>query len=154
MINLDVLIKYVRSGPKRNDWIYEVRRLKDRLDEMKLGFPGIRNDHLSLVSLDSLVVGDIFIVDPIFINASYFSDREWFIPKMYRVLGDGKFEILGIGCGKDNCDPDRTIYRYRDIVSYHDFPHVSQVFLVQCRPKLTGGSGYYYFYKSYRDLRD
>ena len=153
MINDDILIKFARVRGHKEDWPQAVRYMRNRLYDMKLGFPGIRNDHMDLVIYSDLNVGDIFIYDPYFETSG---EINHIAPKMLKILGDSKYSIEGIGCGLDLDDPDRLIYRYKDIIDHIPFPGFnfsSPCFRVNVRPDLTGGPGYYYFLKSYHDFR-
>lgn len=156
MINDDIIIKWERSRGHRSDWPLLVNQFKDRLREMKLGFPGIGDDHLSIVRFDNIRVDDIFIFDP-YIETSAHGDLA---PIMFRCMSmnldlDGFYRIEGIGRGFDlTRDPDRINYRWGDEkyipkLAPNDFP----VLRVDVRPTLNGGPGYYYFFKSYRDFR-
>ena len=63
MINDNVLIKTERARGHKDDWPEIVIQMKERLNEVKLGFPGLGNDHLSLVPFSQIKVGDWFIWD-------------------------------------------------------------------------------------------
>ena len=154
MINDDILIKIARSRGHKEDWPQAVRYFRNRLTEIKLGFPGIRNDHMDIITYDQIKDGDYFIYDPYFETGNVLDKA----PKMLRVV-DGEagryFVIEGIGCGLDLDDPDRNRYRYLDAITnpFDDLNPSSLCFRVNVRPTLTGGPGYYYFMKSYRDAR-
>ena len=64
MINDDIIIKWERSRGHKYDWPTVVNQFKSRLQEMKMGFPGIGDDHLSIVRFDNIQKGEIFIFDP------------------------------------------------------------------------------------------
>lgn len=150
MINDDILIKISRSRGHNEDWPKQVRYMRNRLYDVKLGFPGIRNDHMDIVEFKDLKDGDYFIYDP-YLETGVVND---IAPKMLKVLGNGKYIIEGIGCGLDIDDPDRNKYRYKDVVSDPFGINSNNLCLrVNVRPGLTGGPGYYYFLKSYRDFR-
>lgn len=151
MVNDDILIKYSRARGHSIDWPEQTRVMKERLKEMKLGFPGIGNDHISLIPVSKLNLGDIFIYDP-YIESSARGDEA---PIMLRIIdSDGYCYVEGIGCGEDLLrDPDRIKIRWKDEVP---FPPINEDFLVyrvDVRPTMNGGPGYYYFFKSYRDFR-
>ena len=119
--------------------------------EMKLCFPGIGNDHISLVEYSSIKEGDIFIYDPFIESGNGTGDEATL---MLRVLPSGECMIEGIGCGWDSIrDPDRTKFRWKDIIPMPPLNPEFLVFKVDIRPTLNGGPGYYYFFKSYRDFR-
>lgn len=150
MINDETLIKIARSRGHRFDWPEIVRNMKNRIWELKLGFPGIENNHLSIVPFSEIVRGDMFIWD-IFLESRERGDEA---PILFKVQEDGNYLIEGIGCGYDlHRDPRRTNYRWRDIVSPPEISGNSLVCRVDVRPTMDGGPGYYYFYKSYRDFR-
>lgn len=151
MIDNNVLIKIIRRRGHKSDWPLLVRSMISRIGEMKLGFPGLGNNHLELVEYDQIKVGDLFIWDDYLESAN----REDLAPLMLKKLEDSKALIEGIGKGFDfNRDPDRVLLRWRDIIDLPDYPKKSLVCRVIIKPDLlTGGPGYYYFYKSYRDMR-
>lgn len=152
MINNDVLIKYIRGKGYLHDWIDKVISMKERLREMKLGFPGIGNSHISLSTIQEINLGDIFIVDPYLMS----NCRGELAPIMYKSLGQEGYLIEGIGCGFDlSRDPDRTKYRWNDIIQEfpENIPSNYPIIKVDVRPTSNGGPGYYYFFKSYRDFR-
>ena len=151
MVNDDILIKFSRKRGYKYTWPDQVNRMKSRMTEMKLGFPGIGNDHISLVEFGSIKPGDIFIYDPYVESGNGVGDEA---PVMLRVLESGECIIEGIGCGWDSQrDPDRTKFRWKDILSMPPLDPSFLVFRVDIRPTLNGGPGYYYFFKSYRDMR-
>ena len=129
MVNDDILIKFARKRGFSKTWPDQVNKMKSRMTEMKLGFPGIGNDHLSLMEYQNLNPGEIFIYDPY-------------------------VESGAIGDGLDSQrDPERIKFRWRDTIQLPPLPPEFLVFRVDPRPTLNGGPGYYYFYKSYRDFR-
>lgn len=152
MVNDDVLIKVLRARGHKEDWPDAVRAMKDRLWEMKLGFPGIGDDHLSLVEFRTLGTGDLFIWDLYIESQRRFGDEA---PIMFQILDSGRCRIEGIGAGLDlQRDPDREKYRWMDEIPTPTIGSKDLVWKVNVRPDLiTGGPGYYYFYKSYRDNR-
>lgn len=150
MIDDNTIIKYERARGHKFDWPEAVINLKERLKEMKLGFPGIGNDHLSLTVFNNIVVNDIFIIDN-FLESNIRGDEA---PLMLKSVGNGNYYIMGIGCGVDSVrDPDRLRFRYGDIVYLPTINPNTLVCRVDVRPTLCGGPGYYYFFKSYRDFR-
>ena len=54
MVNDDILIKFARKRGFSKTWPDQVNKMKSRMTEMKLGFPGIGNDHLSLMEYQNL----------------------------------------------------------------------------------------------------
>ena len=153
MINDNVLIKFAREKRGHTDWPEKVIKMKERIQEMKLGFPGLGNNHLSLIPFEDIQEGDMFIWDPSF-EAPCRLDPA---PLLFEVLGYKKWRIEGIGCGWDlSVDPARIHHRWRDILEGDALPRIywkDPVFRVDVRPTPNGGPGYYYFYKAYRDYR-
>lgn len=163
MINDDILIKYVRQADYVLDWPEQVRIIKERLEELKEGFPGLGNDCLSLIQYKDLRTGDIFIIDP-FIDSEI--RRDTAAPTMFYWLTPEVFRVEGIGRGLDlERDPDRLRYRWKDCVGlkmveecfgyapFYKFVLNFPILKVDVRPTPNGGPGYYYFYRSPRDLR-
>lgn len=151
MINDNVLIKRERSRGHKEDWPEIVIQMKERLNEIKLGFPGLGNDHLSLIPFSQVKVGDWFIWDLYLESYSRLGDEA---PLFLNYFGEGKARIEGIGCGIDSKrDPDRLKFRWMDIIDLPEISGDTLVLRVDVRPTLNGGPGYYYFYRSYRDFR-
>lgn len=150
MINDDTLIKIERSRGHKTTWPEQVIKMRERMVNMKLGFPGIGNDHLSLVEYGTIKKDDVYIYDPYVELGDGVGDEA---PIMFRDLGDGNCYIEGIGCGVDSIrDPNRRI-RWMDTIQRPQLPENFLVFRVDVRPTLNGGPGYYYFFKSFRDAR-
>ena len=150
MINDDTLIKIERARGFKHDWPAQVIKMRQRMINMKLGFPGIGNDHISLVEFGKIQEDDIYIYDPYVEAGDGVGDEA---PIMLRDLGNGKCYVEGIGCGVDSIrDPERRL-RWMDIIDKPNIPSNFLVFRVDVRPTLNGGPGYYYFFKSYRDAR-
>lgn len=150
MIDDNTLIKFVRGRGYKEDWPERVITMKERLREMRLGFPGIRNEHLSLVPFNTIEPGEIFIWDN-YLEGKKRGDEA---PIMLRVEDMNVYYIMGIGCGTDTRrDPDRLFFRYGNVIKLPPFAPDFLVCRVDVRPTLNGGPGYYYFYKSYRDYR-
>jgi len=151
MVNDDILIKTARNRGFKRTWPEQVNRMKSRILWVKLGFPGIGNDHFDLVPFSSIKPGNLFIYDKDLERGFGFGDEA---PVMYRHLGD-KVKVEGIGKGADSRrDPSRTKIRWKDILDMPEIGDNELVLRVNPNPTLNGGSAYYYFYKSYRDLRD
>lgn len=152
MVNDDVIIKFVRNTlGLKTEWPEPVRCFRRRMNEMKKGFPGIRNDHLDIISKSNLRVGDIFISDYQMFNEDAVYDRA---PKMFYCLPDGVLELIGIGRGLDLEDKERLV-RVGDYGKPEQFQEdlIGYAFRVNVRPTSNGGPGYTYFFKSYRDQR-
>lgn len=152
MINDDTLIKIVRNRGFKYNWPEQVIRMKKQLTNIKLGFPGIGNNHLSIVEFNDIKVNDIFIVDDNF-EFDYKTDNA---PLMLKKLNKNQYYIEGIGCGLDSVrDPERIKFRWKDIITDDNLIDPNYLVLrVEARPKyLIGGPAYYFFYKAYRDNR-
>ena len=155
MINDDVLIKVARKQLGHlYDWPDVVVAMKSRLEEIKLGFTGIRNDHLSLINFNQLKQDDLFIVDSYFgIDFTGPFDEA---PIMLHWLENNKYQIEGIGCGLDSIrDPDRIKFRWKDIIDCPNLlPENHLVFRFDARPdQFCGGAAHYAVYKAYKDNR-
>ena len=150
MVNIDIVIKLIRELGF-SDWPERSLDFMDRLEEMKKGFPGIRNEYLTLSKYRNIQPREIFIYDP-----GMFSGESDEAPVMLKALGNGQAIIEGLGCGLDPFDPDRILRRWKDIISVPfgkllmtEWP----VYKVDVKPYMNGGKGYYYFLRSYRDYR-
>lgn len=152
MVNDDILIKTLRKRGHKTDWPEYVRAMIKRLEEIKLGFQGIGNNHLSLVTYDEIKDGEYFIWD-IYIDSLERTGDE--APILFQKLSNEKGLIDGIGIGIDSKrDPDRIKYRWRDIVDLPPIKSDDLVYRFDARPDImTGGPGYYFMAKAYRDNR-
>jgi hypothetical protein len=153
MINDDVLIKVVRRRGFSRTWPDQVNRMKSRLEWVRLGFPGISNDHLSIIRAENLKSRDLFIYDQHLEKGFGYGDEA---PLMLRLLEDDtSCYVEGIGRGMDSLrDPSRLLIRWKDIIPCPKMKPGELVLKVNPNPSLNGGSAYYYFFKSYRDFRD
>lgn len=150
MVNEDVLIKFARKRGYKYTWPDQVNYMLKRLGEVKLGFPGIGNDDLTMVEFKDIHVGDLFIYDTYIENQGNNDEA----PIMFNVLGNSKCQIEGIGFGYDSVrDPDRINFRWKDIIDIPKLNDNQLVLRVDSRPDLNGGPAYYYFFKAYRDNR-
>lgn len=151
MINDEILIRLVRARGFRRTWPEQVGRINSRLSWIKLGFPGIGNDHLEITEFKNINPGHLFIYDPYLEKGFGYGDEA---PLMLRSLGN-KCIVEGIGKGGDSLrDPDRIFIRWKDIIRTPEIEDTGLVLKVDTNPTLNGGSAYYYFFKSYRDFRD
>lgn len=151
MINDDAMIKVARERGYKTTWPDQVIKMKARNYNMKLGFPGIKNDHLSFIEYRNLKLGDIFIYDPYIELGDGAGDEA---PMMLKLISPDRCRIEGIGYGIDSIrDPDRIKFRWMDEIDRPNLPDNFLVYLVESRPDLDGGSSYYYFFRSYRDFR-
>lgn len=139
MINEDYIIKLIRKNGHKTDWPSLVQNFFIRLDEIKLGFPGIRNTDLSFIPYGDIKNNELFIYD------------DFKTPVMYKKLNDLAFEIIGIGEGSYE-NPEEKLFRWKDKV-HRNFDNSSYVYRIDCKPTENGGPGYYYFYRAYRDYR-
>ncbi|MBP3732173.1 MAG: hypothetical protein J6I84_02895 [Bacilli bacterium] len=152
MINDDTIIKIERLRGFKRTWPEQTNRVKSRLQWVREGFPGIRNDHLDLTTYARIKTGSLYIWDPYLEKGFGFGDEA---PLMLKDLGNGKSEVIGIGKGSDSKrDPTRTLIRWKDIIPTPIIAPSELVLRVNPKPTLNGGSAYYYFYKSPRDQRD
>ena len=151
MINDETLIKLVRRRGYSRTWPTQVNRMKARLEWIRLGFPGIRDDHLSVVKFGDLKLGDIYIYDQYLEKGFGYGDEA---PLMLKWINPEQVYIEGIGQGDDSMrDPERLRLRWKDIIPFPKLDPNTLVLLVNPNPTLNGGSAYYYFFKSYRDSR-
>lgn len=127
MINLDVLIKYFRKfeDPYGN-WPEKTWRLKERIDNILKGFPGINWNSLSLIPKEYLTSEEIFILDP-----EIFTENQTVPILMLKQVGSDSYNIIGT---------DKNIN-----VNWDLFPPNFPVLRVDCRPSENGGPGYHYF---------
>ena len=151
MVNEDAFIKFARSRGFKYTWPEQVNKMRYRLVEMKRGFPGIKNNHLTLLEFKRIKEGEWFILDPYVELGPGICDDA---PMMLKNLGNSKYYIEGIGYGLDRKDPDRTKFRWQDTIELPPIDKNFLVYRVDVRPDLNGGPGYYYFFKSYRDFRE
>lgn len=152
MVNDDTLIKYAYKRGYKEVWPDFVMKMKERMIDMKLGFPGIGNNDLTLLEYGKLGIGDLFIYDPyVEVPQGIVYDEA---PVMLRILEDGLGYVEGIGKGDDSIrDPYRINIRWRDTVQLPPLNPEFLVFRVDSRPTMNGGSAYYYFFKAYHDNR-
>lgn len=135
MVDVNTLIKIVREL-KIIDWPDQVNYMRLHLEELLKGFPGIGLGHLSLVKFKDLLKTDTYIYDPSIMS------KQVGTPMMIT-----KDIIIGIGCGPfTGKKPTERVEL--------DIPDNQLVLRVDCRPKETGGPGYFYFFKSKKDYQD
>lgn len=135
MVDVNTLIKITR-GLGFIDWPTQVNYMRLHLPELLKGFPGIGLGHLTIVEYRDLLKDDIFIVDSALMSEG--SETPMMIKQN---------EIIGIGLGHN------TGKHIGDSINLNLDPS-TLVLRVDCRPKDTGGAGYFYFYKSKRDYQD
>lgn len=152
MINDDVLIKYAYKRGHAEDWPDFVMKMRERLGQVKLGFPGIGNDDLSLIEFKKIKPGDLFIYDTYIETPDMLCDDA---PIMFKLEDDGRTAYIeGIGKGPDTRDPWRNKIRWRDTITLPPINPEFLVYRVNSRPTMNGGPAYYYFFKAYHDNRD
>ena len=138
MVNDDVLIKFAYKRGYKDCWPDFVMRQRERMIQMKLGFPGIGNNDITLLEYGKLVEGDLFIYDPYVEVPQGIKYDE--APVMLKILGGGLGYVEGIGTGDDSIrDPERTKIRWRDTVQLPPLPPDFLVFRVDSRPTMNGG---------------
>ena len=160
MINDDVIVKYSIQRMKGGfipyqgvrDWVDYTRFLKEQIQYIKLGFTGLGDGDISLITSSQVLPGDRVILDDNLDSncGSYDTDHA----AIMGVIGhNGEFEITAIGQGYDfTRDPDRVIFNpgktlFVDLSKYHT------ILRVDARPRPDGGSLYYFFNKSVHDAR-
>lgn len=160
MINDDTIVKYsiqrLKEGfmpyPEVRDWVDYTRFLKEQIQYIKLGFTGLGDGDISLITSNQVVPGDRIILDDNLDSncGSYDTDHA----AIMGVIGPyAEFEITAIGQGYDfTRDPDRTIFKpgkclFVDLSKYHT------ILRVDAKPRPDGGSLYYFFNKSVYDAR-
>ncbi len=152
MVNDDVLIKFAYKRGYKDCWPDFVMKQRERMIQMKLGFPGIGNNDITLLEYGKLAEGDLFIYDPYVEVPQGIKYDE--APVMLKILGGGLGYVEGIGTGDDSIrDPNRTKIKWRDTVQLPPLPPDFLVFRVDSRPTMNGGPAYYYFFKAYHDNR-
>ena len=160
MINDDTIVKYsiqrLKLGfspdPSIQDWVDYTRFLKEQIQYIKLGFTGLGDGDISLITSSQVLPGDRVILDDNLDSncGSYDTDHA----AIMGVIGhNGEFEITAIGQGYDfTRDPDRVIFKPGKIL-YVDLGKYHTVLRVDARPRPDGGSLYYFFNKSVHDAR-
>ena len=123
MINDDVLIKYARGrlaqghlmGLEPDNWVDYVRFLQKQLLACKLGFPGIGDDDISIISINQVKPGIRLILDDNLDANCGRTDTDrapilGIVKEFAEEPGYVYFEIEGIGSGTDfERDPDRNL---------------------------------------------
>lgn len=164
MINDDVIVKYARTRMagghtlwfESGNWPDYVRMLKQQILEVKLGFPGIGDEDLSLIGCGQAAVGKRVILSDN-LDANCGSTDTDHAPILGLILGIdsegyGLIEIEGIGSGLDfTRDPDRLLrWGQQHAIQLLDYQTILEV---TSKPRPDGGSVYYYFNKHPRDAR-
>lgn len=161
MINDDILIKFsikrISEGHTvRDNWVDYTRMLRSQIDYIKSGFPGIGDGDLSILSLNQVKSGmRVILDDALDMNLEDEVDSAALLVYIHELSPDFTsmtIEIEGIGAGTDFMrDPDRKIrWRSRYTIDPRRFQTVLQL---TSKPRVDGGSVYYYFNKSTRDMR-
>lgn len=135
MVDVNVLIKVTRKLGIL-DWPTQVNYMRLHLEEMLKGFPGIGLGHLTLIEYKDLLEDDIYIYDPSILSEN---------TETPMMIKEGV--IIGIGCGSNTGKLPGDKFN-------KDISPTLLVLRVDCRPKDTGGAGYYYFYKSKKNYQD
>ena len=160
MINDDVIVKYTIQRLKEGfspyqgvrDWVDYTRFLKEQIQYIKLGFTGLGDGDISLITSSQVLPGDRVILDDNLDSNCGSHDTDH--AAIMGVIGlDGEFEITAIGQGYDfTRDPDRVIFKPGKIL-YVDLSKYYTVLRVDAKPRPDGGSLYYFFNKSVHDAR-
>lgn len=157
MINDDILIKYSLSQIKKgsqfkSNWVDYVRALKTQILNIKLGFPGISDSDLEILSDYHPNLSDRIILSDHLETYSTL-DTAPILGLIKEVTSYSCIlEIEGIGCGFDLIrDPDRNL-RWRDSweINLLDYPSILRL---TTKPRTNGSSIYYYYNKHHRDSR-
>lgn len=160
MINDDVIVKYslkrLNQGfspdSRIQDWVDYTRFLKEQILYIKLGFTGLGDGDMSLISFDQVHPGDRIILDDnLDCNCgSYQTDHA---ALMGIINPDMTFTIEAIGQGYDfTRDPDRIVLNPGKTIQILENQFYT-VLRIDAKPKPDGGSLYYFFNKSVHDAR-
>jgi hypothetical protein len=160
MINDDTIVKYsiqrLKLGfspdPSIQDWVDYTRFLKEQIQYIKLGFTGLGDGDISLISNQQVVLGDRIIIDDnLDSNCGVHNTDHAAI--MGVIIQPDQLEITAIGQGYDfTRDPDRILYR-PGITIQVDLSNYYTLLRVEAKPRPDGGSLYYFFNKSVLDGR-
>lgn len=161
MINDDILIKYsikrIEEGHLvRDNWIDYTRMLRDQINFIKSGFPGIGDGDLSVMTYENIIPGmRVILDDNLDLNRGEITDSAALLVLVKDInteAGLMTFEIEGIGAGDDlQRDPDRKL-KWRDTYTV-TLNSWYTILKMDSKPREDGGSVYYYYNKSYRDYR-
>ena len=160
MINDDVIVKYslkrlsqgFSPDPRIQDWVDYTRFLKEQILYIKLGFTGLGDGDMSLISFDQVQPGNRIILDDnLDCNCgSYQTDHA---ALMGIINPDMTFTIEAIGQGYDfTRDPDRIIFNPGKTIQILENQFYT-VLRIDAKPRPDGGSLYYFFNKSVHDAR-
>lgn len=157
MINDDILIKYSISTSSGEDWVTHVKRLSRQLRDIRDNdFSGIGSDDLSLTSPSKVRIGMRLILCDYLDRNGGSEENASILGMVTRINPENPFivemEIEGIGGRPDfSRDPDRYLRWGTKI--YPDLSHYPCLLEMTSKPKDDGGSVYYFYNKSPRDLR-
>lgn len=161
MINDDILIKYsikrIEEGHLvRDNWIDYTRMLRDQINFIKSGFPGIGDGDLSVMTYEKIIPGmRVILDDNLDLNRGEITDSAALLVLVKDINTEADlmtFEIEGIGAGDDlQRDPDRKL-KWRDTYTVN-LNSWYTILKMDSKPREDGGSVYYYYNKSYRDYR-
>ena len=161
MINDDILIKYsikrIEEGHLiKDNWVDYTRLLRDQINFIKSGFPGIGDGDLSIMTYEKIMPGmRVILDDNLDLNRGEITDSAALLVLVKDVNTESglmTFEIEGIGAGEDlQRDPDRKL-KWRDIYTVN-LNSWYTILKMDSKPREDGGSVYYYYNKSCRDYR-
>jgi hypothetical protein len=161
MINDDILIKYsikrIEEGHLiKDNWVDYTRLLRDQINFIKSGFPGIGDGDLSIITYEKIMPGmRVILDDNLDLNRGEITDSAALLVLVKDVNTESglmTFEIEGIGAGEDlQRDPDRKL-KWRDIYTVN-LNSWYTILKMDSKPREDGGSVYYYYNKSCRDYR-
>ncbi len=161
MINDDVIVKFtinrLKEGfsplPEIQDWVDYSRFLKEQIQYIKLGFTGLGDGDISLITLNQVNPGDRVILDDN-LDCNLGSTCTDHAALMGTVDLEGNFTIEAIGQGYDfTRDPDRTIFKIGVKLAAPYICNYHTILRVDAKPRPDGGSLYYFYNKSVLDGR-
>lgn len=159
MINDDILIKYsiLNNFGGFGDWVSHVKYLSKQLRDIRDNdFNGIGSNDLSLISPNEVKIGKRLILCDYLDRNGGSEDNACILGLVTRINPQNsliiELEIEGLGRRSDiNRDPDRFLKWGTKI--YPDLSNYPCLLEMITKPKDDGGSVYYYYNKSPRDLR-
>lgn len=162
MINDDIIVKYTISRLKEGynplpdqirDWVDYSRFLKEQIKYVKLGFTGLGDGDISLITVDQVLPGNRIILDDnLDCNCGRCDTDHAALMGIFDPNGD--FTLDAIGQGYDfTRDPDRVLFYPGNVVSGIDLKCYHTILRVDAKPRPDGGSLYYFFNKSVLDGR-
>ena len=155
MINDNLIIKLVRQNELFKDfWPERVLDIKNKLKLIReRSLPGLDNNCLSLIRFKDIKVGDIIVYlrgkNPLFVFEVVNFSNNKLVSKLINI-GEGiDFEDFYLQIEVD---------KYCQEIAESDFKSDNYLFddwviKIDARPTINGGPGYYYFFRTPKDLR-